>query len=231
MQPIAQQRAGLHLLQPRDVDRLAVAEAAFAGKIQHLAADHAADARRARQRAGQQQPHGRILVNLVAGDDVECERQQRVAGEDRGGIIRLLVQRRPAAAQIAVVHRRQVVMDQRVAVDAFQRRTGEQRRVAGNAEHGRTLDHQKRPQPFAAAEAANSASRPSAASAARFRRAIACRTAASPAGPRYPLRSGRDASKSLQCRSSLRIAPDRFGRTIVDGTPSVNSARGQRETP
>ena len=57
MQPIAQQRAGLHLLQARDVDRLAVAEAAFAGEVEHLAADHAADAGGARQRAGQQQPH------------------------------------------------------------------------------------------------------------------------------------------------------------------------------
>ena len=56
---VAQQRAGLHLLQPRDVDRLAVAEAAFAGEIEHLAADHAADAGGARQRAGQQQAHSR----------------------------------------------------------------------------------------------------------------------------------------------------------------------------
>src|SRR5579872_854580 len=47
----AQQRAGLHLLQPGDVDRFPVAEAAFAGEIQHLPADHAADAGAARQRA------------------------------------------------------------------------------------------------------------------------------------------------------------------------------------
>ena len=153
MQPIAQQRAGLHLLQPRDVDRLAVAEAAFAGEVEHLAADHAADARRARQRARQQQAHGRVLVDLVAGDDVEGERQQPVAGEDRGGVVGLLVQGRPAAAQIAVVHRRQIVMDQRIAVDAFQRGAGQQRGLARHAEHGRALDHQKRPQPLAAAEA------------------------------------------------------------------------------
>ena len=64
-----------------------------------------------------------------------------------------LVQGRPAAAQIAVVHRRQVVMDQRIAVDAFERGAGQQRGLARNAEHGRALDHQKRPQPLAAAEA------------------------------------------------------------------------------
>ena len=73
----AQQRAGLHLLQPRHVDRLAVAEAAFAGEIEHLAAGHAADAGGARQRARQQQAHVGVLVDLVAGDDVEGERQQR----------------------------------------------------------------------------------------------------------------------------------------------------------
>ena len=64
-----------------------------------------------------------------------------------------LVQGRPAAAQVGVVHRRQVVMDQRIAVDAFQRCAGEQRGVARHAEHGRALDHQKRAQPLAAAEA------------------------------------------------------------------------------
>ena len=153
MQPIAQQRAGLHLLQAGDVDRLAVAEPALAGEIEHLAADHAADSRCARQRARQQQAHGRVLVDLVAGDDVEGERQQPVAGQDRGGVVGLLVQRGPAAAQIAVVHRRQIVMDQRIAVDAFERRAGQQRGLARHAEHRRALDHQKRPQPLSAAEA------------------------------------------------------------------------------
>ena len=149
----AQQRAGLHLLQPRDVDRLAVAEPAFAGEIEHLSADHAADADGARQRARQQQPHIGILVDLVAGDDVEGQRQQRVAGQDRGGVVGLLVQGRAAAAQVAVVHRRQVVMDQRIAMDAFQRRAGQQRGLARDAEHRGAFDHQKRPQPLAAAEA------------------------------------------------------------------------------
>ena len=94
-----------------------------------------------------------VAVDLVAGDDVEGQRQQPVAGEDRGGIVGLLVQRGPAAAQVAVVHRRQIVMDQRIAMDAFERGAGQQRGLARHAEHGRTLDHQKRPQALAAAEA------------------------------------------------------------------------------
>ena len=150
----AQQRAGLHLLQPRDVDRLAVAEPAFAGEVEHLAADHAADAGGARQRPRQQQAHRGVLVDLVAGDDVERQRQQR--RRRRGSRWRrrsVLCRVGPAAAQIAVVHRRQIVMDQRIAVDAFQRRAGQQRGLARNAEHRRALDHQERPQPLAAAEA------------------------------------------------------------------------------
>ena len=92
-------------------------------------------------------------MNFVASDDVERERQQPVAGQDRRGVIGLLVQRGPAAAEIAVVHCRQIVMNQRIAVNAFERRAGKQRSVARNSEHGRTLDHQERPQPLAAAEA------------------------------------------------------------------------------
>jgi len=45
-------------------------------------------------------------MDLVAADDVEGERQQGVAGEDRGGIVIGLVKGGPAPAQIAVVHRR-----------------------------------------------------------------------------------------------------------------------------
>ncbi|MGY4233238.1 hypothetical protein ACVIIW_002185 [Bradyrhizobium sp. USDA 4449] len=44
-------------------------------------------------------------------------------------------------------------MDQRIAVDAFKRGADQQRGLAGNAEHGRALDHQERPQALAAAEA------------------------------------------------------------------------------
>jgi hypothetical protein len=91
-------------------------------------------------------------VNLIACNDVEGQRQQSIARENCGGVVGFLVQRGTAAPEIAVVHRRQVVMDQRIAVDAFQRGAGQQRCVARNAEHGGAFHHQKRPQPFAAAE-------------------------------------------------------------------------------
>src|SRR6266446_6270049 len=73
---LAEDRAGnAGIAQPRDVDRLAVAEPALAGKVEHLAARHAADPRGPRERAGQCEAHAGVAVNLVAGDDVEGERQ------------------------------------------------------------------------------------------------------------------------------------------------------------
>src|ERR1700732_3251696 len=91
---------------------------------------------RARARARQQKAYGWVLVDLVAGDDVEGERQQPIAGQDRSGVIGLLVQGGPAAAQVAVVHRRQIVMNERIAVDAFERSTSQQRGLPRDAEHG-----------------------------------------------------------------------------------------------
>jgi hypothetical protein len=53
----------------------------------------------------------------LAGQQFEGERLQRVAGEDGGRLVERDVAGRLAAAQIVVVHRRQVVVDQRVGVD------------------------------------------------------------------------------------------------------------------
>ena len=93
-------------------------------------------------------------MDLVAGDDVEGDGEQRVAGKDRGRVVERLVRGGAAAAQVGVVHRRQVVMDQRIAVDAFERSAGEQRRIARHVEDRRALGHKERSQPFAAVQAA-----------------------------------------------------------------------------
>ena len=52
----------------------------------------------------------------------KARRQQRVADENGGRFIERLVDRRPPAAQIVIVHGRQVIMDQRIAVHEFQGR-------------------------------------------------------------------------------------------------------------
>ena len=151
------ERAGLHCLQGDDfvfAERAFALEAAFGGKIEHLPACHAADAGRARQRSDQRDPHLGVGVNRLARHDVEGQRQQRVAGEDRGRLVEGLVHGRLAAAQVVIVHRRQVVMHQRIAVQQFERAAGEQRAIAWRAEQSGGLDHEERTQALAAAERA-----------------------------------------------------------------------------
>jgi hypothetical protein len=53
----------------------------------------------------------------VLAEDLERERLQRVAGENRGRLVEFDVRRRTAAAQVIVVHRRQVVVHERVGVN------------------------------------------------------------------------------------------------------------------
>ena len=92
-------------------------------------------------------------MGLGPAQHVEGEGEQPVAGEDRGGLVEFLVRGRPAAAEVVVVHRRQVVVHQRVAMHEFDRGAGHQRVLARHAEQRRGLDRQERPQPLAAAEA------------------------------------------------------------------------------
>ena len=150
------QRAGLHRLQRLDLAealRLAVGEAAFGGEIEHLPADHAAQSGGARQRHHQFDAHVGARMGFRPRQKIEREGEQAVAGEDGGRFVELLVRGRPAAPQIVIVHRRQVVMHQRVAMHAFERRAGHQRARARHVEQGGRLDDQKRAKALAATEA------------------------------------------------------------------------------
>ena len=122
-------------------------------EIEDLAADHAADAAVSRQLQHELDAHGGIGVRRRIGGDVEGQRQQAVADEDRGGLVVGLVGRRASPAHVVVVHRGQVVVDQRVAVDHFQRAGGTQHAVAADTEEPRRLDEQERPETLAAGEA------------------------------------------------------------------------------
>jgi hypothetical protein len=62
------------------------------------------------------------------------------------------VHRRLAAAKIVVVHGRQVVVDERIAVDAFERCGDAQGGVVLGVEQGGAFQDQERPQPLAAVE-------------------------------------------------------------------------------
>ena len=89
-------------------------------------------------------------MHLGSRHDVEGKRQQRVTDKNCGRLVEGLVHGRPSAPQIVVVHGRQIVMDQRIAVHEFERGAGHQRARARSAEHRGGLDQQKWPQAFAA---------------------------------------------------------------------------------
>ena len=121
-------------------------------EIEALAADHAGGTASLRKPRDQLRAHGRVGMCLRPGEHGEGQRQQRVAGQDRGPLVEGLVHGGPAAAQVVVVHGGQVVVHQRVAVHALESRGGRQRGLARHAEQTRALEHQERAQPLAAAE-------------------------------------------------------------------------------
>ena len=77
---------------------------------------------------------------------------ERVAGEDRGRFVERAVHGRLAAPQIVVVHARQIVVDQRVDVDALDRERDPHRPVAVDVEQVAGGEDQQRPHPLAAAD-------------------------------------------------------------------------------
>ena len=72
---------------------------------------------------------------------------ERVAGEDRDVLAEGDVAGRAAAAQLVVVHRRQVVVDQRVGVDQLERRRERHhlRGIAADRDRGREREHRADP--------------------------------------------------------------------------------------
>ena len=90
--------------------------------------------------------------NGASREQFEGERLKRVAGEDRGGFVERDMHGRLAAAQAVVVHRRQVVVHQRVGMDQFDCGRG---RIEGHrvgAECGAGRVHQQRTHALAAIE-------------------------------------------------------------------------------
>ena len=64
---------------------------------------------------------GPPATGALVRHETEGEGQQAVARQDRRRLVKGPVDGRPAAPEIVVVHRRQIVMDERVAVDALER--------------------------------------------------------------------------------------------------------------
>ncbi len=122
-----------------------------------------------------------------------------------------LVERSDSRGAGRIVHRRQVVVDQRVAVDAFEGCAGQQRRRRAAC---RTAPRSRPPGTAAAAcrrRGCNSAWHRAAASGRMISSSsVAVRQLFGRGRLRYPQRSGPAAWRTLQYRSSLRIAPGRI---------------------
>jgi hypothetical protein len=88
----------------------------------------------------------------MVGENVESQRQQPVSRQDRSRLVERLVSGRAPSSKVVVVHRGQVVVDQRIAMHALDRRARAQRRHAIRAQRASRLNGEKRPQPLAAAE-------------------------------------------------------------------------------
>ena len=129
------------------------AEAALRGEVEHLAAGHAAEAGGAGERADKLDADGGIGMGFRPRQDIEGESEQPVAGQDRGRLVEFPVRGGLAAPQFVIVHGRQVVMHQRVAVHAFQRGARHQGVVPRHFEQAREFHDQEWPEPLTAAEA------------------------------------------------------------------------------
>ena len=122
----------------------------FRSEVEHLTPDHPGPACGAGKQQCHVGPDGPIWMRGRGGHELERDSQKRVAGEDRRRLVERLVDRRHAAPEVVVVHRRQIVVDERIGVQAFHRRGGDLRVAGLRAEERRAFRHQERPEPLAA---------------------------------------------------------------------------------
>ena len=157
--------------------------------------------------------HPGRLARLLA-EEPDRLGEEAVAGEDRDVLAELDVRGRLAAAQLVVVHRRQVVVDQRVGVDQLDRRGGRQEALGLGAERARRGQ--------ARAPGGSACRRPAASSASppRARRSRARRRTAARRGP-----SSTSAREVVRVASRRRRSRWRSGRVVGSRHPRVGLAR------
>jgi hypothetical protein len=86
------------------------------------------------------------------GQYLESQHQKGVAGQNRRALVEGMVQRGLTPAHIVVSHARQVIVNKRLHVDAFDGEPGAERLLARNTEQVAGGHDQERPQPLAAAD-------------------------------------------------------------------------------
>ena len=121
----------------------AVTWLAFGFKIGDLTPDHAVS----RAGAGSNGAHdldAPVVCQGRSGQHLECQRQQGVTGQYGHRFAEFLVASRLAPAQVVIVQRGQIVMNQGVGVDAFQRAGYRQNRSNIGGKYARRLETKDR---------------------------------------------------------------------------------------
>ena len=121
------QRARFHRLQARDRLGRQRRRRRLCGDVEHLAADHAGEPRGAGEAGAKRarvSAFGSVSGSARISKASVCK---RVAGEDRGRLVEGAMGARASAPKIVVVHRRQIVVDQRIGVQALDRGGGADR--------------------------------------------------------------------------------------------------------
>jgi hypothetical protein len=146
----ADQGAGLQPLEAHhrvEIDALAMRK-----QIQHLAARHSG------RSGGLGKLNHQLGADFGAGvgtrvaQYLEPERQQGIAGEHCRGFVEGAMHGRLAAAEIVIVHARQIVVDERMDVHAFHRDCRSQRIGSLDLEERRGGNHKERPKPLPATD-------------------------------------------------------------------------------
>ncbi len=91
-------------------------------------------------------------MGFRAGQDFERQGKKAIAGEHGGGFVEPPVGGWLAAPQVVVIHAGQVVVDERVGVQGFDRRRRPRRASGGAAEQASAAQGEEGPQALAAGE-------------------------------------------------------------------------------
>ena len=117
--------------------------------IKHLATRHAILSRSLGEFKNESTANFCIRMCIFMGQNFKGECQQGITGQYRCSLVKFFVRSWLAAPQVVVIHCWQIIMDEGIAVHAFERCPHPQRTGVRYIEHACGFDHQKRPQAFA----------------------------------------------------------------------------------
>jgi hypothetical protein len=138
------------LCEPLSAARLL--ETPFGGEIKHLPADHAIDTRRLGHRRHEPDARRGSRRGAPVSQDREGEGEEAIPGEDRRRLVESAMHSWLTPAQVIIIHRREIIMHEGIAMHGFECRRDAQGPFAGKTEERGAFDHEIRPQPLAACE-------------------------------------------------------------------------------